>query len=485
MDEPRSSYGWIAISCICARADKRPAIGADRPRATRHVPCVSPPHMPISCFGAAEALWLVTDGTRETSDESRAARMRAHMADCGPCRMAVAEALATSDIAMAPTLANGDTDHPSIPTSGRIANRYQLVERLGAGACGVVFAGHDMTLDVPVAIKILRSDFDGFFQAMARRELLASRRIVHPNVCRLFDIGKDNGRPFVTMELVAGSTLEALLAQGPLGVDASLHIIEQLCAGIDAAHRAGVVHRDLKPANVMVEPAGRAVVMDFGLALDLQTSRRSLTGVVGTPAYWAPEQARGETVTARSDQFSLAVVAAEMLTGANDSSSGRPVSRAVQIVLQRAMSPDPAARFDAVADFGIALGLACARGSVGRFRATSVAAVSVACIAAVAFGASARASSSESRIPIGGSRTSESTAALAAAPSIPPPAQAPSAPATVTSAVPASPAGLPVARVAARPGRSTPAKQPPPATSNVPVATKEASDEVTSLLFRR
>ncbi len=208
------------------------------------------------------------------------------------------------------------TEAPSARTfaEGQIlGNRYRVRSLLGRGGMGEVWRALDLKLRVDVALKALRASLVAEQQTLEslRQEVRVAREVVSPNVCRVFDLVELEGRELVSMEYVDGTTLqEVLSARSPLPLDEAREIASQLLAGLEAIHAAGLVHRDIKPENVMLTRAGRVVVMDFGIAKALAAER---TGTVaGTAAYMAPEQARGESLDARADVFSVGIVLAEM-----------------------------------------------------------------------------------------------------------------------------------------------------------------------------
>jgi serine/threonine-protein kinase len=204
-----------------------------------------------------------------------------------------------------------------------VAGRYRLVALLGRGGMGEVYRADDLTLDQTVALKFLP---EGVAASPARltqfhNELRVARQVSHKNVCRLYDLGEADGRPFLTMEYVDGEDLGALLRRiGRFPEDRALAIARQLCAGIAAAHERAVIHRDLKPANVMIDGEGNARITDFGIAtatLDVARSKAAETGaeVVGTPQYMAPEQLTGHAASVRSDIYALGLILFEVFTG--------------------------------------------------------------------------------------------------------------------------------------------------------------------------
>jgi predicted Ser/Thr protein kinase len=195
-----------------------------------------------------------------------------------------------------------------------IAERYRLIALLGRGGMGEVYRADDLSLGQPVALKFLpEANTDEYTLERFRNEVRIARRISHPNVCRVYDIGQTEDRVFLSMEYVDGEDLSSLLRRiGRLPSDKALEIARKICAGLAAAHDKGVLHRDLKPANIMLDGRGEVLVMDFGLAgiaHEIEDVRS------GTPAYMAPEQLAGKEVTVRSDIYSLGLVLYELFTG--------------------------------------------------------------------------------------------------------------------------------------------------------------------------
>ena len=198
-----------------------------------------------------------------------------------------------------------------------LAGRYRIVTLLGAGGMGEVYKAEDLKLDHPVALKFLPETLSLSPAALARfhGEVRIARQVSHPNVCRVYDIGDVDGLQFLTMEFIDGEDLASLLRRiGRLPADKAVEVARQLCAGLAAAHDAGVIHRDLKPHNVMIDGRGRARVTDFGVAA-LAREVRQDNVVAGTPAFMAPEQLRGADATVRSDIYSLGLVLYEIFTG--------------------------------------------------------------------------------------------------------------------------------------------------------------------------
>ena len=193
--------------------------------------------------------------------------------------------------------------------------RYRIVGLLGRGGMGEVYRADDLTLKQPVALKFLPAAVSDDSSALERfrREVRVARQISHPNVCRVYDIGEYEGLHFLSMEFIRGEELASVLKRfGRLPADKATEIARQVCAGLAAAHKGGVLHRDLKPANVMIDEAGDARITDFGLAALAEEVRGE---IAGTPEYMSPEQFTGKELTTRSDIYSLGLVLYELFTG--------------------------------------------------------------------------------------------------------------------------------------------------------------------------
>lgn len=195
--------------------------------------------------------------------------------------------------------------------------RYRIVALLGRGGMGEVYKTEDLKLDHEVALKFLPESFAKNAAALTRfrTEVRIARQVTHQNVCRVFDIGEFEGRHFLTMEYIDGEDLSSLLRRiGRLPADKALEVSRQICAGLAAAHGAGVLHRDLKPANVMIDGRGKARLTDFGIA-GLEEDLKKGGVIAGTPAYMSPEQITGKEITVQSDIYSLGLVLYELFTG--------------------------------------------------------------------------------------------------------------------------------------------------------------------------
>jgi eukaryotic-like serine/threonine-protein kinase len=256
-------------------------------------------------------------------------------------------------------------------------SHYRIEAEIGRGGMGVVHRAHDTRLGRAVAIKMLPAEATADPERRRRfvQEARAASALNHPHIVTIHEVDEDDGTTFIAMELVDGTRLDTLIAQGSLPVAKALEYASQVASALDAAHASGIVHRDIKPANILVTRDGRAKVLDFGLAklVERDPSKETMTGldtrpglVMGTAAYMSPEQAEGRPVTARSDIFSLGGVLYEMLSGrrpfAGNSDLGlitsilrdqppalrslRPgVPADVQAIVDRCLAKDPDARY--------------------------------------------------------------------------------------------------------------------------------------------
>ena len=208
-------------------------------------------------------------------------------------------------------------------SAGTKLGRYSIVEPLGAGGMGVVYRARDEKLERVVAIKLLAPGVFTGDEARRRfhKEALALAKLSHAHIAAVYDVGEQDGIDYIVMECVPGESLAAKLKSGPLTVKDATSITLQIAEGLEEAHEQGVIHRDLKPANVMITPKGRAKVLDFGLAKLLAVARDpavSVTetrGLIGTPLYMSPEQAREQNLDARTDLWNLGVIYYQLLTG--------------------------------------------------------------------------------------------------------------------------------------------------------------------------
>jgi serine/threonine-protein kinase len=200
-----------------------------------------------------------------------------------------------------------------------VAGRYEVERTLGGGGMAVVYLARDGELGRPVALKVLAENLadDAELRHRFVREARLAARLSHPNVVRVYDAGEEDGRPYIVMECVEGESLAELLRrEGRLDPDRVAELGTQACAGLEHAHRAGLVHRDVKPANLLLTEDGTLKVADFGIAHAVGGTRVTEVGtVLGTAAYLSPEQALGEQVTPAADLYSLGTCLYELLAG--------------------------------------------------------------------------------------------------------------------------------------------------------------------------
>jgi len=200
-----------------------------------------------------------------------------------------------------------------------LGDRYEILELLGEGGMGAVYKAQDREVDRFVALKLIRPELASNPAILARfkQELLTAHQVTHKNVIRIYDIAEADGVKFITMEFVEGHDLRRfLLDDGRLPPEKAVEIVRQICLALDAAHSAGIIHRDLKPQNVMLDKQGRILVMDFGLARQVESEGMTQTGaLLGTIEYMSPEQAMGKPLDQRSDLFALGLIFYELLTG--------------------------------------------------------------------------------------------------------------------------------------------------------------------------
>ncbi len=234
-----------------------------------------------------------------------------------------------------------------------LAGRYELGELIGRGGMADVHAGMDTRLGRRVAVKLLKPSLanDPAFRTRFRREAQDAAKMAHPTIVRIFDAGEESIResngaetlvPFIVMEYVDGRLLKDVLANGPLEPAEATRIISQVLTALEYSHRAGVVHRDIKPGNIMITSSGQVKVMDFGIARAISESSATIaesSAIVGTAQYFSPEQARGESVDARTDLYSTGIVLFELLTGRAPFRGDNPVAVAYQHVNSDPVAP--------------------------------------------------------------------------------------------------------------------------------------------------
>jgi serine/threonine-protein kinase len=234
-----------------------------------------------------------------------------------------------------------------------LAGRYELGELIGRGGMADVHVGMDTRLGRRVAVKLLKPSLanDPAFRTRFRREAQDAAKMAHPTIVRIFDAGEESIResngaetlvPFIVMEYVDGRLLKDVVADGPLEPAEATRIISQVLTALEYSHRAGVVHRDIKPGNIMITSSGQVKVMDFGIARAISESSATIaesSAIVGTAQYFSPEQARGESVDARTDLYSTGIVLFELLTGRAPFRGDNPVAVAYQHVNSDPVAP--------------------------------------------------------------------------------------------------------------------------------------------------
>jgi eukaryotic-like serine/threonine-protein kinase len=251
--------------------------------------------------------------------------------------------------------------------------RYELLERIGQGTLGVLYRARDTVLGREVAVKVMAAGFLGDEGAHARffHEARAAARLQHVNIVTVFEFGEQQETPFIVMEFLRGFSLAERLRQHPaMPLREKVDVAIQLCAGLEAAHKQGVIHRDVKPANVWLCLNGTVKLLDFGIAT-AASSNATVADVFASPGYMSPEQIEGREVDPRSDIFSAGAVVYEMLTGRHPFEADSPTAVMLKIVndvprriddgelpaalktaVARALEKSPAARYARAADFG-------------------------------------------------------------------------------------------------------------------------------------
>ena len=224
--------------------------------------------------------------------------------------------------------------------------RYKIVRELGRGAMGVVYHAIDPNIGRPVAIKTIRlgegrkPEEQNRLRERLLREARSAGMLSHPGIVTIYDVEQQGDLAYIAMEYVDGPTLDHVLSQGPIAPEQMFSILGQTAVALDYAHQKGTVHRDIKPANIMIAGDGTAKITDFGIAKINASDQFTVTGtIVGTPHYMSPEQVQGLAVDGRSDQFSLGVIAYEMLTGEKPYTGEHLTTVVYKIVAEEPVSP--------------------------------------------------------------------------------------------------------------------------------------------------
>ncbi len=274
-------------------------------------------------------------------------------------------------------------DEQSQPNEGELIGQtigqYEIIRELGRGGMATVYLARQKSIGRTVAIKVIPPNFthDETFMQRFEREVQVISKLQHPRVLPVYDYGEYNRRPYIVMAHMSGGTLADRMAAGPMPLDEILRMVEQIAEGLDHAHLKGVIHRDFKPSNVLLDEHGNAHLADFGIAkISESTIQLTGTGIVGTPAYMAPEMASSAKTTPQADIYALGVTLFQMLTGSYPFSGETPLSvllahvnepvpdvsmirpelsPQIAAVVNRAMAKDPADRFQTAGELAAAL----------------------------------------------------------------------------------------------------------------------------------
>ncbi len=257
---------------------------------------------------------------------------------CGNCGMSL---FSLDKIPLAKTLTL-QTPVLKLERGALFAERYEIIEELGRGGMGWVYRVLDKKIHEEVALKLIKPEIaDSKTIERFSRELKMARRISHKNVCRMYHLSEESGTHYITMEYIPGETLKSMIRMTKqLSVGTAVSIAEQVCEGLNEAHRLGVIHRDLKPQNIMIDKQGIARIMDFGIARSLESEGTTQPGIIiGTPEYMSPEQTEFREVDQRSDIYSLGIVLFEMLTGRIPFEGETPISVAMKHKSEKPLDP--------------------------------------------------------------------------------------------------------------------------------------------------
>lgn len=272
--------------------------------------------------------------------------------------------------------------------------RYEIKSELGRGGMATVYRAYDPSFDREVAIKVLPREMmhDPQFRARFQREIKMIASLEHPSIVPVYDVGDDDGQPFFVMRFMNGGSLSNVIEKGSVSLQDTARIVERIAQGLAHAHRKGIIHRDLKPDNILFDETGEPFISDFGVAkLSESSSNLTGSGVIGTPAYMSPEQARGIEIDHRSDVYGLGVIVYQMLSGHQPYSADTPMGVVVKhitepvpeilkvlptlkpeidAIIKTAMAKDKAQRYENTIELAKALNIA-AFGEAGNLTYTS------------------------------------------------------------------------------------------------------------------
>ncbi len=292
------------------------------------------------------------------------------MSDCAKCHTPVPIGSNCSQCGTLSAENGPDLDELQARLARTLEGRYEITRLLGRGGMAVVFLAQDLVLERQVAIKVLPPDMtrDAQLVTLFQQEAKTAAKLDHPNIIPIYRVESEGGLVYIVMKYVSGQSLEDLLVKGPLPISRVRHVLREAALALGHAHRRRIVHRDVKPANIMLDDDGRVILTDFGISKAVQdTGQLTGTGtIIGTPHYMAPEQARGQEVDGRADQYALAIVGHRVLTGK------LPFDGPAHSILYQQVFEQPPTvldrRPDTPSDLRVALDRALAKDSKARFK---------------------------------------------------------------------------------------------------------------------
>jgi len=292
------------------------------------------------------------------------------VSDCAKCHTPLPIGGSCSECGTLSVENGPDLDELRQRLARTLEGRYEITRLLGRGGMAVVFLAQDLVLERQVAIKVLPPDMTRDAQLVTRfqQEAKTAAKLDHPNIIPIYRVESEAGLVYIVMKYISGQSLEELLAKGPLPIPRVRHVLREAALALGHAHRRRIVHRDVKPANIMLDDDGRVILTDFGISKAVQdTGQVTGTGtIIGTPHYMAPEQARGQVVDGRADQYALAIVGHRVLTGM------LPFDGPAHSILYQQVFEQPPTvldrRPDTPHDLRLALDRALAKDSNARFK---------------------------------------------------------------------------------------------------------------------